>query len=69
MDVRDHTANYGGLPILSLREVPLGGTTKQSSWIATARFAHLAMTAQSVGCSPLGERLSETRQLRLPEWV
>ena len=33
-----------GVRILSLREVPLGGTTKQSSWIATARFAHLAMT-------------------------
>jgi len=30
--------------VLSLREVPLGGTTKQSSWIATAHFAHLAMT-------------------------
>ena len=30
--------------ILSLRGVPLCGTTKQSSWIATARFAHLAMT-------------------------
>ena len=59
MDVRDHTANYGGLPILSLREVPLGGTTKQSSWIATARFALLLMTAHPVGCSPLRERLCE----------
>jgi hypothetical protein len=29
---------------LSLREAPPGGATKQSSWIATARFAHLAMT-------------------------
>jgi uncharacterized protein (DUF305 family) len=27
-----------------LREVPLCGTTKQSSWIAAACFAHLAMT-------------------------
>jgi hypothetical protein len=27
-----------------LREVPLCGTKKQSSWIAAARFAHLAMT-------------------------
>jgi len=27
--------------ILSLREVPLCGTTKQSSWIAAARFAQL----------------------------
>jgi len=31
-------------PELSLRGVPPGGTTKQSSWIATPRFAHLAMT-------------------------
>jgi molybdate transport system substrate-binding protein len=29
---------------LSLREVPLRGTTKQFSWIAAARFTHLAMT-------------------------
>jgi len=27
-----------------LREAALGAATKQSSWIATARFAHLAMT-------------------------
>ncbi|MEO6873972.1 MAG: hypothetical protein ABI222_04035, partial [Opitutaceae bacterium] len=37
---------------LSLRGASLGGTTKQSSWLATARFAHLAMTrgrAQAIG--------------------
>jgi hypothetical protein len=33
--------------MLSLRGVPVCGTTKQSSWIATARFAHLAMTIVS----------------------
>jgi hypothetical protein len=32
---------------LSLRGVPRRGTTKQSSWIATARFAHLAMTRKN----------------------
>ena len=30
----------------SLRGVPPAGTTKQSIWIATARFAGLAMTRQ-----------------------
>jgi hypothetical protein len=30
---------------LSLRDVPCNGTVKHSSWIATARFAHLAMTS------------------------
>src|SRR5215471_14023952 len=29
---------------MSLRGVPRSGATKQSSWIATARLAHLAMT-------------------------
>jgi hypothetical protein len=29
---------------LSLREAALCAATKQSSWIAAARFAHLAMT-------------------------
>jgi hypothetical protein len=29
---------------LSLRGTALGAVTKHSSWIATARFAHLAMT-------------------------
>jgi hypothetical protein len=31
---------------LSLRGIPLCGTTQQSSWIAAARFAHLAMMGQ-----------------------
>ena len=42
--VSDAFATKAVLRILSLREAPLGGVTKQSSWIATARFALLAMT-------------------------
>jgi hypothetical protein len=55
----------GCLGLLSLRGVPLCGTTKQSSWIATARFAHLAMTVlsqtrarASTAASPCDSRFS-----------
>ena len=41
-----------GFAMMSLREVPQRGTTKQSSWIATARFAHLAMTGFGEGAAP-----------------
>jgi hypothetical protein len=39
-----NSCTRGYFQSLSLREAALCAATKQSSWIAAARFAHLAMT-------------------------